>query len=92
MDGIPVFLINVADLINVPLARLFQKSLIDGVVPPQWLVTSVAAIHKKGAKNIPEKYRPEALPLIVGELIESIVKDNLIAHMCKMGLYQKRIA
>ena len=54
----PVFLINVADLINFPLARLFQKSLIDGVVPPQWLAASVTAIHKKGAKNIPENYRP----------------------------------
>ena len=43
----PVFLINVADLINVPLPRLFQKSLFDGVVPPQWLVASVTAIHKK---------------------------------------------
>ena len=47
----PVFLINVADLINVPLARLFQKSLIDGVVPPQWLVASVTAIHKKEQKT-----------------------------------------
>ena len=49
MDGI-----NVADLINVPLARLFQKSLIDGLVPPHWLVASVTAIHKKRAKNIPK--------------------------------------
>ena len=54
----PVFLINVADLINDPLARLFQKSLIDDVVPPQWLVVSVTTIHKKGAKNIPKNYRP----------------------------------
>ena len=53
----PVFLINVADLINVPLASLFQKSLIDGVVTPQWLAASVTAIHNKGAKNIPENYR-----------------------------------
>ena len=50
-----VLLINVAYLNNVPLARLFQKSLIDGVVPPQWSVASVTAIHKKGAKNIPRK-------------------------------------
>ena len=51
----PVLLIDVADLINVPLARLFQKSLIDGVVPPQWLLASVTAIHKKGAKKHPRK-------------------------------------
>ena len=57
----PVFLINVADLINVPLARLFQNSLTDGVVPPQWLVASVTAIHKKGAKYIPENYRPVSI-------------------------------
>ena len=50
----PVFLINVADLMNVPLVRLFQKALIDGVVPPQWLVASVTAIHKKG-QNISQK-------------------------------------
>ena len=75
----PVFLINVADLINVPLARLFQKSLIDDVVPPQWLVASVIAIHKKGAKNFPENYRPV-----------SIVRLNVVAHISKNNLISEK--
>ena len=81
--------LNVADLINVPLARLFQKSLIDGVVP-QWLVASVTAIHKKGAKNIPDNYRPVSITSIVGKLMESIVRDNLIALMWKNNLISEK--
>ena len=52
----PVFLKNVADLISQPLSILFQKSLIEGIVPSQWLKACITAIHKKGAKNIFENW------------------------------------
>ena len=46
----PFLLKNIADLIHIPLAILFQKSLNEGVVPSQWLDACVTAIHKKGLK------------------------------------------
>ena len=78
MDGILFFL-------------MWRISLIfDGVVPPHWLVASVTAIHKKGAKNISENYRPVSIISIVGKLMESIARDNLVAHMYKKNLISEK--
>ena len=46
----PIFLKNITDLIIEPLTILFQKSLNEGVVPPQWLNGCISAIHKKRRK------------------------------------------
>ena len=43
----PVLLKNIADLIAPPLAVIFQKSLDEGVLPPDWLKACVTAIFKK---------------------------------------------
>ena len=72
----PVFLKNVADLISQPLSILFQKSLIKSIVPAQWLKACITAIHKKGAKNLFENYRPVSITSIVCKN-----KDKVVGHM-----------
>ena len=77
----PVLLKNLAYLINTSLAILFQKSLNENLVPFQWLEACITAIHKKGLNNLFENYRPVGITSIIGKLMESIVRDKLVAHM-----------
>ena len=89
-DGLhPVFLKNVAD-ISQPLSVLFQKSLIEGIVPSQWLKAFITAIHKKGAKNLFENYRPISITSIVCKLMESIIRDKVLDHMVSNNLLSKK--
>ena len=75
-----MFLKNVADLVSQPLSVLFQKSLIEGIVPSQWLKACITAIHKKGAKNLFENYWPVSITSIICKLIESM-RDKVVGHM-----------
>ena len=77
----PIFLKNITDLIIEPLTILFQKSLNEGVVPPQWLNGCITAIHKKEERNLCENYRPVSITSIICKLMESIIRDKLVAHM-----------
>ena len=90
-DGLhPVFLKNAADIISQPLSVLFQKSLIECIVPSQWLKVCITAIHKKGAKNLFENYRPISIISIVCKLMESIIRDKVLDHMVRNNLLSKK--
>ena len=56
-----VVLKNCADSLCHPLARLFQLSYDQGVVPTEWKIAKVVPIHKKKSKTDPANYRPVAL-------------------------------
>ena len=86
----PIFLKNIADLISLPLSILFQKSLDEGLLPPDWLKAIVTAIHKKGKKNLPENYRPVSITSIICKLMESIVRDRVVEHMERNHLFSKK--
>ena len=52
VDGIPPkLLMEVFEQISTPLAKLFNFSLEEEIVPSEWL-------FKKGLRNKPENYRP----------------------------------
>ena len=86
----PFPLKQLCDMIKVPLAILFQKSLREGVVPSQWLEASVTAIHKKGPKNYSENYRAVSITSILCKLMESIVRDKLVCHMMENKLFSEK--
>ena len=85
----PVFLKSIADLIAEPLAILFQKSLNEGILPSQWLKACITAIHKKGDKGLPENYRPVSITSIICKIMESLVRDKMVEHMCENNLFSK---
>jgi len=80
------FLSKVADVISYPLTKIFTKSLESGTVPTDWKQANVCAIFKKGQKALPENYRPVSLTSHVCKMFESIVKDNIVAHIEKYDL------
>ena len=67
----PVILKETADSISLPLPLylIFVKSLDHGLVPSSWKKGCVSPIFKKGARNLPQNYRPITLTSIVGKMV-----------------------
>jgi len=61
------------------LVNLFRASLETGVVPQDFRDATVVPLHKKGGRDKAENYRPISLTSIVGKMLESIVKDKIVA-------------
>ena len=80
---------KLTDFVSPPLTTLFQKSLNEGIVHSQWLQACITAIHKKGAKNKSENYRPISITSIICKLMESIVRDKIVTHMETNDLFSR---
>ena len=82
----PYFLREIADAISIPLSILFQKSLKEGA-HDSWKKAIIAAIYKKGKKSDPGNYRPVSLTSVISKVMESIVRDAMVAHLMKNNLF-----
>jgi hypothetical protein len=60
---------------------VFQESLNVGVVPEDWRVANVVALHKKGSRSEPSNYRPVSLTSQVGKMLERIIKESLVKYL-----------
>ena len=69
-----------------PLTELFNKSLELGQIPQDWRDGNVVPLFKKGKRDQPQNYRPVSLTSVVGKILESIVKDNIVLHLEKYKL------
>ena len=89
-DGItPKLLQNCVEEISPVLAMIFRKSMEQGVVPEEWRQANVIPIFKKGKKSDPGNYRPVSLTSVVCKMMESIIKDDLMAHLDRNKLINK---
>ena len=64
--------------IAYPLAVLFRLSYNVGNVPSEWKLANVVPIHKKGAKENIENYRPISLTSLVMKTFERLLKDKIM--------------
>ena len=81
-DGIHPKLLSELQLeLKKPLTKLFNLSISRGIVPQDWKEAIVTPLFKKGSKASPENYRPVSLTSVVGKILESIVKDQIVAHL-----------
>ena len=81
----PYFLSELADIICVPLSILFNKSLKEGA-HKSWMKAVITAIYKKELKSLPENYRPISITSVISKIMESIVRDAIVAHLMKHKL------
>ena len=85
VDGIPPkLLMETIEQISIPLARVFNLSLKEGVVPFERKEANIIPLFKKGLKNKSENNKPVSLTLVICKLLERLIKylmmDFLVRH------------
>ena len=77
------------DALEQPLASVMNKSMITGEVPKDWKAANVTQIFKKGSREDPGNYRPVSLTAVCCKIMESIIKENIVAHLERNQLISK---
>ena len=81
-DGIPSRLLkNVAQVIAVPLKRIFRFSFLTGTLPDSWLSANVTPVFKKGSPTLPDNYRPISLTSVVSKVMERVIRSKLTCYL-----------
>ena len=66
VDGIPLkLLMETVEQISIPLARVFNLSLKEEVVPGAWKEANIMPLFKTGSRNKSENYRPVRLTSVI---------------------------
>ena len=77
-DRIPQrILVDGAEVLLTPLKDLFQKIYYQNSLPEQWMISKITPIHKKGAKNKIENYRPIANLCSTSKLFERLILKQI---------------
>ena len=69
VDGILLKLLMETEQISTPLARVFNLSLKEGVVPVEWKEANIMPIFKMGSINKSENYRQVSLTSAICKLL-----------------------
>ena len=87
VDGIPPkLLMETVEQISIPLARVFNLSLNEGVVPFEWKEANIIPLFKNGSRNKSENYRPVSLTSVICKLLERLIKDHMVDFLVKHKL------
>ena len=87
VDGIqPKLLKEIVEQISTPLAKLFNMSLEEGIVPSEWKEANITPLFKKGSRNKPDNYRPVSLTSVVCKLLETLIRDHMEELLVKHKL------
>ena len=72
----PRVLQEVANILDIPLAILYNKSIKDGILPEDWKCANVTSIFKTGSKLDAGNYRPVSLTSVPCKILESLIRDS----------------
>ena len=87
VDGIPPkLLMETVDQISIPLARVFNLSLKEGVVPFEWKEANIIRLFKKDLRNKSDNYRPVSLKSVICKLLERLIKDHMVEFLVRHKL------
>ena len=86
VDGIPPkLLMETVEQISIPLARVFNLSLKEGVVPFEWKEANIIYHYLKRVREISQNYRPVRTSVIC-KLLERLIKDHMVDFLVKHKL------
>ena len=81
---------EIAPAIVKPLQWIFSSTMHSGKLPSIWKQANVSPIFKKGKKQHASNYRPVSLTCILCKVQESMIRDDIIAHMNANQLISSR--
>jgi hypothetical protein len=99
LDDIPPSsLKDAADVLSGPLTIIINLSFKTGVFPTDWKSSKLTPVHKSGAKDCIENYRPISVIPAISKIIERMVRRQLSAYLennnllddCQFGFRQNR--
>ena len=71
---------NCAVSLAYPLSLLFKITYNTGCIPREWKLAHVVPVHKKGAKENIENYRPISLTSLVMKTFERLLKEEILSR------------
>ena len=81
VDGIrPKLLKEIVEQNSTPLVKVFNLSLGEGIVPPEWKEAHITPLFKKGSRNKPDNYRPVSLTSVVCKLLETLIRGQMMEY------------
>ena len=81
-DGCPSLFLSMFPELFLPLANLFNMSLLPETVPNEWKLAYVIPVYKsKGAKTTVENYRPISLTNNFCKIMEKLIKIKMIDYL-----------
>jgi len=72
---------EMANILDSPLAMLYNKAIKDGILPEDWKCANVSSIFKKGSKLDAENYRPVSLTSVPRKILESLIWGSMVKYM-----------
>ena len=81
-DGISNRILRLAaDSISVPLANIFQQSILSSTYPSTWKCANVTPVYKKNDRCNVENYRPISLLCNVSKVFERLVYNTVYKYL-----------
>ena len=68
------------------LAKVFNLSLNEGIVPSEWKEANITPLFQKGSRNKPDNYRPVSLAPVICKLLETLIRDRMEEFLTKHKL------
>lgn len=91
VDNIPPGLLkDAAYPISGPLTHIINLSLSTGIVPTEWKVAKVTAIHKGGSTNDQNNFRPISVLPVCSKILEKAVHHQLKKYLESNDLLSER--
>ena len=91
-DELPAKILKLtAILIAEPLAKLFNKSLREGIFPASWKLANIKPIFKnKGSPSAISNYRPISLLSCLSKVLERLVFKQIYEHLLNNDLLTEK--
>jgi hypothetical protein len=74
---------GLAPIIAPMLTKLFQASINQGTIPPEWKEANVVPIFKKEDKSCASNYRPVSFTVVTCKMLEHIICSSIHKHLEK---------
>ena len=86
-DGLkPLLLRELREEIAPIFKVIYDRSLVTGKLPADWMKANVMPVFKKGDKSLASNYRPISLTCILCKVLEHIIASNIAKHLDRQGL------